>query len=774
MSSMKRRSFSLTAPWVCLLSLLPLNLACSGATQTCPEGEDCEDAGGLPPDFCNSRAEADSDSLNCLLVVNDSAGTTRKTDVFISRLPDGGRDQDWYLAPMPGTVTAQSLLHVNAGYSAPQTQVNFSVNVLTEGPTGQLTSIATASDNHGSAAPKPVDIIMPFSTAGAKIYLLVSDLGGDSKVRVDNRNPYSVMVQLRDNPDSNEPNDTVATATTIAMTSSGSGEAGAASGYLATSNDVDEFLFTVKDVSSPGKSLLYLRVSEVLAGGSVHPTNPPPPYRLGYVLFSPAGTQVSEGHMENEFLSIDLATSRAVGSATGQWRLEVKGYKESGSVGGDLRIQYAVDVRVLPELDTNEPNDTLDTAKTVSLSAPTPTQPTSTQLKGKLSTVPDEEWFKVVLPTRSTPSTLRYKLTVAAGGGRFDPLKSGQQIEGPNRYLRVLAGLPVGTTPANCTNTKAVCPKSYSSASDSADQAAFVGSFCNPKSGPPLCLFSQRQAEQQPPFSNMKNVVGAVPVPPAGGTYYVMLRDEGHGVAKYADDCDWTIELTWADDADEATPTRTAALGGSPASSTGELTYGYGAFLDPFSFTTGAGIRGSPLLDYDAFESDDDLWELTFGGASGAQGWTLEWQTDHPAGGASAGELFFELSFCNAPGAGTNGRPCPGTTNLLGYVASGTPWYLDPSQASNATNLFTKSETSTSITISMAPVGCWCFSAPEVASTHFYLNVRAANRVSNDPIRYTLRQSIGAYPGFFAPFAGCPGNPGVDAGTSTCEFSSRR
>ena len=50
--------------------------------------------------------------------------------------------------------------------------------------------------------------------------------------------------------------------------------------------------------------------------------------------------------------------------------------------------------------------------------------------------------------------------------------------------------------------------------------------------------------------------------------------------------------------------------------------------------------------------------------------------------------------------------------------------------------------------------------------------VGAANRVSNEPIHYTLRQSIGAYPSFFLPFAGCPGNAGVDAGTTTCDFSS--
>lgn len=768
------RSLSHATRLVWLVTFPLLNLACP-EPPTCVEGEDCaEDAGSLPPDFCNSRAEADSDSVHCHLVVNPAGGTERKTDVYLSRLADGGVDKDWYLAVMPPSLNSKSLLRVNAGYQVPQTGVNFRVNLLTEAGDGTLRSIATAVDKHGAAAPKPVDLILPPTTllAGSKVYVLVDDEGADTKVHVDNRNPYSVLVEVRDNPDSHEPNDTKAQATAIAMSDDSEGKAGTSSGYLATENDEDQYVFPVTDVSGNDKNLLYVRVS----GPNPHPVNPPPPYKLGYTLYDPQDRVVSEGHMENEFIRIDLATSRVTTGKNGQWRLVVKGWRSEGSqekISGTMAVKYDVQVRVLPERDASEPNETSATAKLVSLAAPANGGSTSTQLRGKLSAVPDEEWFRLDLPSRGRPSTLRYKLTVAGAGGRFEPLSSGQLTQGPNRYVRVLAALPAGGTAQTCVSSQTVCPKSYRSASSSPEQAVFVNAWCNTPVTP-LCLVSQRNAEQDPPFTAMKNAVGAVPVSAAGGTFYVLLRDEGLGTAKYADDRDWTLDVTWADDADEAGRTSastTVALGGSMTASTGELTYGYGAFIEGFDFTSGRGIRGSLLLDYDAFETDEDLYEFTFGGATGAQGWAIEWTIDKTSGPRSADELFFELTFCTGASPGTGGSLCEGaSTELFGFNAgTATPWYLDSSSASNATHLFTRTETDTAITITAEPVGCWCFSDPRVASGHFFMNVLGANRISNEPIKYALRQRLGAYPAF--PSASCPGNAGVDAGTSTCNFA---
>lgn len=764
--SSKRSPFSLPASLACAFALTLFGSACDcGQTNPCGEDEDCEDGGALPPDFCDSQAEADSDSEHCHLTVNDATGDARKTGVYISRLLDGGVDRDWYLAKMPSGLGDRSLLHVNAGYQVPQTAVNFSVNVLTAGSNGALTSIAAANNDHGAAAPKPVDIVIPFGTSGANVYLLVGDNRSDAQHQVDNRNPYSVFVQVMDNPDTNEPNDT--TPTVIPLTNSGAEQSGSVTGYLATTDDKD--LYSV-EVGGSGNRFLYLHITE----SADHPTNPPPPYKLGYRLLDSQGNSVSEGHMENEFLTIDLATSRVTTGRTGTWRLEVMGYKAENSnekIAGDLRIQYKVDVRLLPDLDTYEPNDTLATAKSFGLSGPG-----TTQIRGKLSTVPDEEWFVLNVP--SGPATLRYKLTVAAAGGRFEPLGSGQRIQGPNRYLRILKTLPSGGTSGTCTSTKyddrLVCHKSYSQADDIADeQKKFVAAWCNPSTQgvPPLCLYSQRWAEQDPPFANMKNVVGTVPVPAEGGTYYIVLRDEGQGVAKYADDRDWTIDFTWANDADEAG--RPAENGpktlGVTTNAEGEISFGYGAFVEGFNPNHGEGIRGSLIKDYDAYESDEDLYEFTWS-STGPLGWLIEWDMQHPMGGVPPGELVFEVTFCTGASTG-GGEVCQGAhTELLGYNAGeATPWYL-PMSSGNATHLFTRTDSATVMTTKAEPVGCWCFSDTRAASGHFFLNVRGANRVSNDPIRYTIKQSVGTYPEF--PSSVCPGNAGVDAGgVSSCGFA---
>lgn len=762
MSSTIRRSLFLAARLLCVAALPVFALACT-VPETCPEGEDCDTDGGLPPDFCNSRAEADEDALNCHLTVNQGPlvdGGVRKTDVFISRLLDGGADLDWYLATLPATMNARSLLHVVGGYQAPQTGVNFSLNLLTTDSAGKLTSIASGVDKHGAAAPKPVDLILPFSTPNAKLYVLAGDEGANAKINVDNRNPYTVMVQVQDNPDSNEPNDTAAAATAIAMASANGGLQGTTSGYLATQDDVDQYRI---DVTGTGLRLIYLHIT----GPNPHPTNPPPPYRLSYTLYNPAGVSVSEGRMDNEFLAIDLATSRVVTTETnGAWRLEVKGYKQENStakVGGDLNLKYDVQVRVLPEEDSHEPNDAIAQAKLVTLASPGAGGATTFTLHGKQSTVPDEEWFRLVLPSRGSPSTLRYKLTVAAGGGRFNPLSAV-----PARQLRVLSTVTDGATPSdrqnNCLTKDTACHKGYSGSSS--NQALLVSELCKSPDGV-FCLQSLRN-EQALSFTAppLENFVGAVLVPAAGGEYFVVLHSEG---AKYADDREWTIELTWADDSDPSGITP-VALGGSTTSTSGTLSFGYGAFLNGWDGTHPHGIRGDNS-DYDSWESDDDIYEFSFGGATAAQGWAIEWETEHGVGVEPPGEVIFELTFCTGASPGTQGRLCQGAqTELLGYNPDpATPWYLDSNQASNASHLFTATETSTSTIIKAEPIGCWCFSDPRVQSGHFFLNVRAANRISNEPIRYTLRQSIGNYPAF--PSASCPGNAGVDAGTSSCGFA---
>lgn len=726
-------------------SVLAALSACPPPVEECIEGdEDVCDGGALPPDFCNSQQEAEADATNCHLSVGRGAtAAVRKAEVYLSRLPDGGADQDWYFAQAPADLTPRSLLHVSAGYQAPQTAVNFSMNVVKVQPSGQLQSVATGLDKHGAAAPKLVDLVVPFTEAGAKLFFLAADEGG-AQVRVDNRNPYSVLVEFIENPDGNEPNDTTPTA--IPLAPMGMEQRGTQSGYLATNDDVDLYSF---QVTGSGRQIIYVR----LTGPDPHP-QPAPPYRLSYTLRNPSGTAIAEGVMNNEFLRIDLATAR-LAPMTGTYTLEVRGYKvpnQTAPVRGDPKLQYGVEVRVLPDIDPEEPNDTAATPRLVTLT------PNATRaLTGKLSWVADEEWFLVSLPARSGPSTLRYRTTVAASGGRFEPL-SGVA----SRLVRIARKVTVGATAQDrqvaCRTDPVACPKGYSDSSSGA--AMLVEGYCN-NSNPTQCLYSHRNEE--PLFSNLKNLVGAIPVPAGQASeFYVMFGDEGRGVVKYADDRDWTLELDWRDDGDEAA--RTAGptpltLSGTTSTASGELTYGFGKVLEPFDINTGAGVRGPN--DYDAFETDTDLFQFSLAGLSGEQSLELSWELMHPDGGTRPpGDIALELTFCSGPGTGADGGLCAGQQRrILAYNGDRvTPWYL-PQSFGNAQVLFSRQDTGGSTTITALPVGCWCLSSPRTAAGVFYANIAGVNRTSNEPIQYRVRQRVTTYPGTY---------PTADGGTGTC------
>ncbi len=738
---------------VALVGALASLTACPAKVVECIDGteEVCE-TGALPSDFCNSSAEAESDATNChLTVTTGGAAPVRKQEVFLSTLSDGGVDQDWYFAQLPGGLTARSLLHINGGYQAPQTAVSFSVNILKQGASG-LASVVAAVDRHGAAAPKPVDIIVPFGESNAKLYALVSDEGASGQPRVDNRNPYSLYMEIIENPDINEPNDTAATP--ITLTAMGATQQGSQTGYLATNDDVDMFSFQVP--SAGAQQIIYLHI----LGPNPHPTNPPPPFRLAYTLFDPSDRPLAGGEMENEFLRIDLSTAN-LAPMSGTYKVKVNGYKEANSllpVRGDLRVQYSVEVHLLPDLDTNEPNDQLTTAKAVNLT------PNSTMtFTGKLSYITDEEWFSVSLPSRGSPSTFRYRLTALTGGGRFEPL-SGT----PARQLRVVRPVTVGATAQDrlvaCRTNATACPKSADG------DLMLVDEVCKHGDDPPHCLFSQRN-EELPRITMLRNMVGAVPVEPGQATqFFVMFHDEGIGRRKYADDRDWTLELEWRDDPDEAArlggPT-VIGLSGATSVAQGELTFGYGKSLEASYFDSSTGLRGRN--DYDAYDTDKDLFQFNFGGAMGDQSWEVSWELLHADGGSPPGDIALELTFCNG-GPTTDGGLCIGAQQRIFAFndSSLTPWYL-PQSESNGRMLFTKQKGTSSTTFTAMPVGCWCFSGPRTAAGSYFANIAAIHRTSNDPLRYRVSQRIFPYPANFTqPDGGSGTCPVTDAG---CQFA---
>ncbi len=700
-----------------------------------PAIDDCTD-GGLPPDLCNSALEATTNPA-CQLVVGDGCPAAKMGKAAvqitggITTVADGGRDTDYYFAQLPDGLNARCLLHVSAGYSVPQTAVNLSVNVLQE---DQTHSIMSGLDKHGAAAPKLVDLITPFSQSSAKIFVQLADEAATVQTKVDNRNLYTLKVEVTENPDPNEPNDTIATA--VPLTASGDGVEGKNFGYLATADDVDTYSF---DVASGSRQIIYLAITSAMTN-----LQPPVPFKLSYGLIDPKGTQISEGVMDNEFLQIDLRTAR-LATMTGTYKIIVKGYKPDGQtapVPGDLRLRYDIDVRVIPDLDTREPNDEVATAQTINLTNGT------TEIKGRIAYVADEEWFKFVVPPSGTARTLRYEITVAMGGGRFPPLSAVA-----TRQARLVTQVTSGVTPqdrkTNCKNDPTVCPRSFSDINSSEGQ--LVGELCG-VADPPQCLWAERNEEAQiAGFKDLQNFVGAVPVPISGTTYFLSFRDQGARLVKYADDREWTMRVSLVDDPDEQArvggPT-VYTLGASTMDAPGVISYGYGVILDPFSTNTGQGVRGPN--DYDAYETDKDLFQFNYpGGATGDQSWGLQWIINNNTdGGRAPGDLALEMTLCGNLNGIDGGITCGAQTRFIYAATLGaiTPWYL-PTLEANRRILFTQTVTPATTTITATPVACNCFAGPKVSPAgKFYVNVAGVNRVTNDPILYTLRQTVAPYP----------------------------
>ncbi|MHB8877666.1 MAG: cell-cell cohesion protein MtsF, partial [Myxococcaceae bacterium] len=292
---------------VSLLGFALLLSACPTPEPVCEDDTDpaCGyDAGQPPPDECNTREEA-LELSQCRVALEVAR------EAYISF----AGDSDWYLVEMPGTLTARSLVHVSGGYAAPNTAVNLALGLLRED--GSV-SLARGVDHHGQAAPKPVELVVPFSEQNAKLLVLVQDENAAGKANFDAKQPYTFTVSVVENPDSNEPNDSTPTALTLAA--QGAVLVGQQTGYLATADDVDRFTI----VAPGGRKVLYLHLTAPRALPSAN-------YRMSYTLLDAAQKPVAEGRMDNEFLAVDLATARL--TTAGSYTLVLQGYRPSGVTG---------------------------------------------------------------------------------------------------------------------------------------------------------------------------------------------------------------------------------------------------------------------------------------------------------------------------------------------------------------------------------------------------------------------------------------------------------
>lgn len=720
--------------------LMTLTIGCKGS-----QGSGADDAGGPPVNQCATRDDA-LNKAQCQLTLG-----TPVNDYIRS-----ANDQVWYSMRMPSTTNPLSLVHVTAGYGAPNTPVNLGINLLAEGGLG---SLGQGADIHGQGAPKLIDLIIRFSDPSARILILVNDLSGlNGRPQFDARNPFTLKAEVVNDPNGAR-NDV--TPSPIPLTNQGGILVGSQSGYLVVANDIHKFSITIDPFV--GRRILYI-------GVSAPAITPPPPYRLAYTLFNPSNLPVSEGHADNEFIAVNLATARLL-PGPGTYTLVIQGYHppdNTDPVLGDLRVRWDITVKELDDLDANEPNDSLATARITNLSS---LGARATKV-GRLAYIPDQDWFGFDLAASANPTLFHYKLTALSTGGRFPP------IPGPvDREVQVFT--VVGPS---CATDPTVCPQGYGS---NQQLQALVQGFC--QSNPPQCLQSSR--DESFFFPNLRNFEGMLTVPPqAGIRYYVLVQDQGNN---WADDMDYQLDVEWlADDAETARYDGGVKqpqvvdiyndVSGStypvpPPAATrlaGRLAYGFGNLVqnDP---NRGTGVRGAS--DYDS-ALVVDRYQLNFTGAGGPpmdRSWELQWSVD---GGGSPGpyDLLLDLQFCDPT------VPDGGSCVLVSRTNRNNPLSLayTPAALNSWHNQGPRQpiyDRAADGTVTARAYGCFCFEPRFVQGGKFYVNVSAVDRNNYIQAPYLISTAFTSYPKTYPVDGGnqsCPA-PVLDAGTwyPGCQFA---
>jgi hypothetical protein len=711
-----------------------------------------DDAGGPPANLCATRDMALS-TPQCQLTLGQAV-----TDYIRS-----AGDTVWYVIRMPASTNAKSILHVQAGYSVPGTVVNLSVKLFRE--TDSFAFLQRV-DNHGQGAPKLIDMLTRYTDASVRVLVQLSDQSPSGRQNFDPRNQFSLVYQVVDDPNPHPPN----VVAPITLTNQGQYLIGSDYGYLVTPGDVHKFSVTV---SAPfTRKIIYLHVTAPAI-------SPPPPFRLSYTLVGPDGSTVAQDQVQNSFLAVDLATARLVlPPQAGLYTLSIQAYQPTGTtdpIDGDLRVRWNVEFRLMDDIDANEPNDTMGTATPVPFSGLDTTQ----TFTGRLSYVPDHDWYQVQLPAWVNPTLFHYKLTPSGSGPgpRFDPL-----TPNPDRELRAFTIVPGGASA--CVTDQTACPKGYGT---NVQLRALVEGFCT-GSSPALCLQSMREENFR--FTNLSNFEGMLTVPPQSGiSYYVVVQSFGSG---YADDAPYTLTMEWLSDPDEtsfysggAKQPKPVAFANDATAATypyppnpgsnqlnGKLSYGHGLLLyhDP---NQGQGVRAA--ADYDSTISDTDVYVFNFPGGQTApqdRGWEIQWTVT-----GLEYELAVGIEFCN--GDVLDGGACTpvsqtrsGQPLSLAYIPSPrAPWQ-------NPNGPFVPLFGRDGGTTTLLAAACGCFEPQFVRGGTFKLSLSAADRNAYQRMPYTLLTAYTTYPqNYVGPDGGsipCP-PPVQDAGVwyAGCRFTGQ-
>ncbi|MBJ6761098.1 hypothetical protein JGU66_10015 [Myxococcaceae bacterium JPH2] len=741
----------------------------------------CSSGGGEPPppenptvvDLCNSRDEA-------LTLPDCELKPGQPLDRFLALEGDvKGGDQDWYSITIPANANARTLVHITGAYLASSTAVNLTLNLLEPGADGKDRSLVMKKDVPGQGQPQPVDIILPYAKGGTRLLLLVQDSPSNpSRPNFDARNPYRLTVEVVEDPDTNEPNDTTPTA--IPLAAQGAVLVGTQHGYLSTQGDVDQYSFPL----TAGK-IAYVRVTAPDQGFM-------PNYRLSYELRRPGALgKESEDQVSPKVHPGVLATARKV-KDPGTWTLVVKGYQagtDKEAPQGDLRQPYDVEVRVMDEEDKQDQNGDNDVAERATLLTMDGTTPGSVgatlTFTGRLGYTADADWYAVRLPSASAPSVLRYRVVPQSGGansGRFEPLPLPQGVF-PDREVLVLTQVVTGTgLPAQrtaCVTDPVACPKGYS---ENPSARALVENYCNAYTQA-MCVHSSRSEADPARFPGLSNFQGAIPVPGHGGsiTYVFVVRE----TKRWAEDRDYKLEVVWdAEDTAEvsaysggveqphALTLASVGAGSLPAPGSdsafavsGELSHGYGR-LRPNDRVTGLGVRGPN--DYDAVPSDVDtyIYQLPALPEPEDSAWLVQWQVQNLADGGTPHGLALDVTFCDGDMKG--GSPDGGTVPDAGMgpncypvstVSTGDPLTLafrgDAMRAWHTTNsaplssyqpLYKMDKTAATTTVTLAPYACACLERRFIRGGQMKLAVSATERTDYAHVNYTLRTGYGTYP----------------------------
>ena len=677
-------------------------------------------------------------------------------------------DKDWWVVNV-GTLPPRAIVHVVAGYKpgagqdagAFNTAVNFQINVLDSANGVVSSSVATGVDAHGSNPPTMLDLTFRYTKSNNDLYILVQD---DNGRKYDNLSPYTIFVEVVTDPDSNEPNDTPATATPIPLTpGTGGGVQGSGGGFLSTPGDVDYY-----SIASPNpNSVMWIHVVQDCTTTCPRPHR----YRLEYFLRDPGGNVVatdssSAGSQVSDAL-VEIGTARLLKS-TGTYGLQVRAYIDPNNQTvippGDLAFKYKVEIIIVPLQDPPEPNDSIADAKgkpspDLTLAGPG----SSGTITGRISFVPDPDWYRVQLGAASAgPHLLHYRVTPSTAPARFPPVPGIK-----DRHLQITTEVPAGSESACAAGDAGVC---IISAAQSNFNYPNATNLC--QASTPQCLQSARYENSTPKFQNLANFEGVLQVPPHAGSqdYFFLFEDEG---TNWADDTDYTIFVEWLNEPDgaEAVPdpqrpaTMAAGAGSTPV--TGFLSYGIGA--------TDTSLGIAPITsdkDYDGRGDDVDTFamDVPVGAVADARLF-FQWRIPSASLTGAPYDLGIRLGFC-VPDGGvdcatvqtrtqTGGSQLgliydPGTVHSWWNFANATP--LEPAYDRSYSGTM---PTGNVLTV-LRDYACGCLEQrliPASGTAKMFISVFPINRqtwVTNIP--YTVETGFGAYPYAFTAQGGASVN----------------